>query len=134
MKVRLSRILSDILLEEARRRCPVEACGALFGSTRGDEVRVEAVAPLRNTLESEFMFQIDPEEFLKVLIECEGRGLSHVGFFHSHPGYGKPSTTDLRYMKLWPGSIWIIVSCRESRMEAYRIIDGSLEEATIIIE
>ncbi|MDW8061879.1 MAG: M67 family metallopeptidase [Nitrososphaerota archaeon] len=134
MKVRLSRILSDMLLEEARRSYPIEACGVLFGSIHGDEMRIEAVVPLRNILESEYTFEIDPEEFLKVLVEYEGRGLRHIGFFHSHPGCVKPSTIDLRYMKLWPETIWMIVSYRESRIRAYRIIDESLDEATVIIE
>lgn len=132
--VKLRGRIFKLLLEEARRRYPIEACGILFGYVDGDEIRVEAAVPLRNMLESEFMFQIDPEEFLKVLIEYEGRGLSHIGFFHSHPEYSRPSMMDLRYMNLWPGSVWIIVSYRESSMEAYRIIDGCLEKATIIVE
>ncbi|MBS7641802.1 M67 family metallopeptidase [Candidatus Bathyarchaeota archaeon] len=134
MMVKLKGRLFRLLLEEVRRRYPIEACGILFGYVNSDEVRIEVAVFLRNMLESEFMFQIDPEELLKVLIEYEGRGLSHIGFFHSHPRCSKPSTMDLRYMKLWPGSIWVIVSCRESRMEAYRVIDGCLEKATIVIE
>lgn len=134
MIVRLSRNHIEMMFKEARRRYPVEACGALFGSIGGDEMRIEEVVPLKNVLESETMFQIDPEEFLRVLVEHEGRGLQHIGFFHSHPGHVSPSLIDLKYMGLWPESIWIIVSHSESRIAAYRVVDECPEEVKIITE
>ncbi|MBS7607497.1 M67 family metallopeptidase [Candidatus Bathyarchaeota archaeon] len=134
MIVRLSRNYINLLLEEARRKYPIEACGVLFGSISGDEIRVKEIVPLRNVLKSEAMFQIDPEEFLRVLVEYEGKGLQHIGFFHSHPRYASPSIIDLKYMGLWPESIWIIVSHLESRITAYRIINGRIEEVSISIE
>lgn len=132
--VRLSRAVSDLILEEVRRGYPIEVCGVLFGFMYGGVAYVVEAVTLRNILGSRYMFQIDPEEFLNVLREYEGRGLQHIGFFHSHPRYAKPSSIDLKYMALWPGSIWVIVSYRESRIEAYRLVDGCLEEARIIIE
>ncbi|MEM2342045.1 MAG: M67 family metallopeptidase [Candidatus Bathyarchaeia archaeon] len=134
MIVRLSRNHIELLLEEARRKYPIEACGVLFGSISGDEMRVEEIVPLRNVLESETMFQIDPEEFLGVLVEHEGKGLQHIGFFHSRPGYVSPSIIDLKYMGLWPESIWIIVSHLDSKSVAYCIINERIEEVSISIE
>jgi len=123
-----------MLLKETKDKYPVEACGALFGLIKSDEVFVEKVVPLKNILDSEVMFQVNPEEFLKVLMEHEGMGLQHIGFFHSHPGSPNPSPIDLKYMGLWPESIWIIVSCMDSMVAAYRVSDKKLEEVKIIVE
>lgn len=132
--VRLSREQANYMIEEALKRHPIEACGVIFGRVEGDIARVERVVPLRNMLESETMFQIDPEEFLRVLLDLESRGLNHLGFFHSHPGDVKPSTLDLKYMRLWPESIWMIVSSANYEVAAYQIINGNLHEVYVSIE
>mgnify|MGYP000384756374 CR=1 FL=1 len=134
MIIKLKRSHIDILLKEAKERYPIEACGALFGLIKDEEACVEKVVPLKNMLNSEVMFQINPEEFLKALMKHERMGLRHIGFFHSHPRSPNPSPIDLRYMELWPESIWIVISCMDSTVAAYRISDGRLEEVKIIIE
>lgn len=135
MIIKMSRSQVDALLEEARRGYPIEVCGALFGLISGDEAYIEEVVPLKNVLKSEVMFQISPEEFLRVLLEHERKGLRHIGFFHSHTGCINPSSIDLKYMSLWPESIWVIVSHHpEPRVAAYRAINGRLEEVNVHIE
>ncbi|MEM1543126.1 MAG: M67 family metallopeptidase [Candidatus Bathyarchaeia archaeon] len=134
MIVKLSREQANQMIEEALKRHPIEACGGIFGRMEGEIARVERVVPLRNILESEIMFQIDPEEFLRVLLDLEGEGLTHLGFFHSHPGNARPSMLDLKYMRLWPESIWIIVSSVNYEFAAYQITDGNLREVYISIE
>lgn len=132
--VKLSYSQVNLLVNEVRRRYPIEVCGALFGSTTGEEIIIKKIVYMRNTLNSELSFQIDPEEFLTELTRSESEGLTHVGFFHSHPGDVKPSETDLKYMKLWPGSIWLIVSSLNSKIAAYRVLNDELQEAYIKIE
>jgi proteasome lid subunit RPN8/RPN11 len=88
----------------------------------------------RNTLKSTARFQIDPEDFLKALFEAEIEGLQHVGFFHSHSASSHPSITDIKYMNLWPETIWLIISSINYEVAAYQMINGNLQEIHVNME
>lgn len=122
------------IIEETRKSYPVEACGILFGELTGGEVHIRKVVVFRNKLESTLRFQIDPEDFLKALSEAEMEGLQHLGFFHSHSASTYPSETDIRYMKLWPETVWLIISSINYEVAAYRMINGDLQEVRIDVE
>lgn len=132
--VKISREQFDSLIREVQERYPVEVCGALFGLVTGEKIVVKKIAYMRNVLNSEISFQIDPEEFLAELVKSEGEGLSHIGFFHSHPGDEKPSEIDLKYMKLWPESIWLIISSQNFKLAAFRALDDKIWEIQVEIE
>lgn len=134
MFIRLSSDQIALLIEEVKKRYPIEVCGVLFGVIKSEEIHVKKIVPLRNVIESESMFQIDPEDFLRILIASEAEGLQHVGFFHSHPGNVRPSAMDLKYMKLWPESIWLIISSLNYEITAYRIVNEHLCEVLFEIE
>lgn len=134
MILKLSKDQINLLIKEAKRRYPIEICGAFFGIiNKKKEVHVKKIILLKNLLNSKTKFQIDPIEFLKFLLEAEKEGLQHVGFFHSHPIGTKPSTIDLKYMKLWPETIWLIISPLNCKISAYQIIDGFLSTIHIKI-
>ncbi len=122
------------IIEKTRESYPVEACGALFGELSGSEARIRKIVVFRNTLESTVRFQIDPEDFLKALLEAEIEGLQHLGFFHSHSAGTRPSATDIKYMKLWPETIWLIISSISYEVAAYRMINRDLHEVRIEVE
>ncbi len=92
----------------------IEVCGLIIGEIRGDRAIVTEVRQARNVLKSPVRFQIDPIDFLKALEEAEDMGLDVIGFYHSHPAPPYPSLVDRKYMLLWPGKIWLIVSTLES--------------------
>ncbi|KYH39620.1 MAG: hypothetical protein AYL32_015470 [Candidatus Bathyarchaeota archaeon B26-2] len=126
MILRITREQNRLLLKETRKRWPEEACGLLFGDVSGKEAVVKKVVMVRNVLESPTNFQVDPEEFLKELSKAEKEGMQFIGFFHSHPAAPQPSPTDVRYMRLWPGDIWLVISSVDYSMKAYRIVDDEL--------
>ncbi|MEM2456940.1 MAG: M67 family metallopeptidase [Candidatus Bathyarchaeia archaeon] len=134
MILRLNKKHVKLLANRAREEHPIEICGALFGLIRENEARVVKVVILKNILRSEIMFQIDPEEFLKAFLDSEEEGLQHIGFFHSHSGDIKPSVRDLKYMTLWPESIWLIVSSTDYRIAAYEFNGKNFHEIPVIIE
>lgn len=109
-----------LLMEETKRRYPVEACGLLFGKTNNKEIIIREITLEDNVYESTTRFKIDPEVFYKELLRAENRGLHLVGFFHSHKGVPYPSPTDIKYMSLWPRKIWIIVSSTDYNLHAYQ--------------
>lgn len=130
--IKLSRSQIDCLVAEAKRRFPIEICGALFGYTIDMENLVKKIVYLRNILSSPTAFQINPEEFLIELINAEKEGLKHIGFFHSHPGPAEPSKADIEFMRLWPESIWLIISLANYDIAAYRAVNDEI--CRIIIE
>jgi len=119
MIIRLTQAQAGLLIEEARKKYPIEACGLLFGDIGSGEAIVKRIVGVENLLESRTNFQVDPEEFLKALSEAEKDGMQHIGFFHSHPGAPHPSATDIRFMGLWPENIWLIISSIDYAIAAY---------------
>lgn len=134
MIIKLSRDQANLLFRESRRKYPVEACGALFGTVNGKKCYVKKIVLLRNLLDSECRFHVDPTEFLEALLEAEKEGLQHIGFFHSHPSNIRPSAVDLEYMRLWPETVWLIISPLDRKMAAYYVIDGCLSEISIKVK
>jgi len=128
MIVRLSEEQASFLIVITKERYPEEACGLLFGDLKREEAVVKKITALHNTLRSPTDFQIDPEEFLRALVEAEKEDMHHIGFFHSHPASPTPSATDIRYVRLWPESIWLIISSISHKMAAYQTIGGSLQK------
>ena len=119
------------LLEESRRKYPIEACGLIFGEANKEKAIVRKVVYVHNMLESSTKFQVDPEEFVTHLAEAEKEDLQLIGFFHSHPTAPHPSMTDIRYMKLWPENIWLIISTIDYSMGAYQIFNNVLMKVDI---
>jgi proteasome lid subunit RPN8/RPN11 len=128
MIVHLTKKQKDLLGEETRKRYPVEACGLLFGEIRKDEAFVRKIVCVRNRLKSTVRFQIDPEEFLESLWEAEKENLEHIGFFHSHPAPPHPSAVDVRYMRFWPETAWLIISSIDYDMAVYQNVGDNEED------
>lgn len=134
MIIKISKEGVRLLIERARAEYPIEICGVLFGLIHENEVCVTKIVMLKNILRSENMFQIDPEEFLKEVLKSEEEGLQHIGFFHSHAGDTRPSRLDLKYMGLWPESVWLIISSTSCTIAAYKCLNKNFQEIPIIIE
>lgn len=133
LTVKLSRDQIDWLIRETKKGFPLEICGALFGYIINGGFLIKKIIQLRNVLNSPVAFQIDPGEFLVELIKAEKEGLKHVGFFHSHLRPAKPSLVDIKFMRLWPETIWLIVSLINYRIAAYRIVNDKVHNIYVEI-
>ena len=106
---------------------PNECCGALLGRADGTSKQVAEVAPLSNLRhdaarageliplkepgrESERnRYLIDPREQIRVEKDARARGLSVLGYYHSHPDHpASPSEYDREHA--WPWYSYVIVS------------------------
>lgn len=106
---------------------PAECCGILLGhadaaskdivdvapiaNLRRDPARAQDVIPLEDPgRESERnRFLIDPKEQLRVEKDARARGLTVVGYYHSHPDHpARPSGYDRDHA--WPWYSYVIVS------------------------
>jgi proteasome lid subunit RPN8/RPN11 len=80
------------MVAHAQRTAPAECCGVLVGA--GDRV-IEAV-PAQNLSPDPNRFLLDPKTHIAVERDARGRGLTVVGFYHSHPhSAAQPSPTDI---------------------------------------
>jgi proteasome lid subunit RPN8/RPN11 len=95
----------------ARAAYPAECCGFLIGRRAAGVATVEETRMAVNRCEDapERQFVISPLDYLRAEREAEARGLSVLGFYHSHPDAPpEPSATDLRFA--WPNTVYLITS------------------------
>ena len=115
----------------ARAGAPEEVCGVLFGY--GAEV-VE-VLPVLNVAENRrSAYRLDERVFVKAMFAAEKRGLSLVGFYHSHPdGLAMPSQTDIRQSN-YPDALHLIIGLAgEPTTTAWRLAYGLADSVELHI-
>ncbi|HEY6292364.1 MAG TPA: M67 family metallopeptidase [Terriglobia bacterium] len=125
----------EAIHRHAETEYPAECCGILLGQVEGHSKEVKEVASIPNLRhnparagellplddpgrESERnRFLIDPKEQLRVEKDARARGLTVVGYYHSHPDHpARPSGYDREHA--WPWYSYVIVS-----VEAGRAVD-----------
>lgn len=95
------------LEQHGRETYPHECCGALLGHAEA----VVATFPLPNvtTEGPRRRFRVDDQDYLTAEREAAVRGLTLLGFYHSHPDHpAVPSQYDLDHA--WPTFVYPIVS------------------------
>lgn len=83
---------------------PEECCGVLLGTVDGDRRRVTRAAPLPNARPDERRrrFLVTAEDYRAAERDAEARGLTLIGFYHSHPDHpARPSAYDLEHALPW---------------------------------
>ncbi|HSJ05872.1 MAG TPA: M67 family metallopeptidase [Longimicrobiales bacterium] len=113
------RVLAGLRRHAAQAATP-ECCGALFGTTDGDDFDVRALVGLPNEAADPARYRIDARTVQRVEGRAAGAGVSVVGFYHSHPvGPAVPSTTDLELA--CPGYLYLIVEAATGAVRAWRL-------------
>ncbi|HEV2382242.1 MAG TPA: M67 family metallopeptidase [Terriglobia bacterium] len=132
MTLRLQSGQLEMIHRHAEADYPAECCGILLGradaaskdivdvapiaNLRRDPARAQDVIPLEDpNRESERnRFLIDPKEQLRVEKDARARGLTVVGYYHSHPDHpARPSGYDRDHA--WPWYSYVIVSVEAGR-------------------
>ena len=95
--IRLSRREYAVMLHEANRKAPEEACGLLAG-TNDDGVRtIRKIYVLENADHSPEHYRLNPAEQLAAIRNMRQNGLKPLGNWHSHPATpSRPSAEDIR--------------------------------------
>ena len=123
----------DLLKQETEKVYPVEACALLFGTCSENNLTLQQIVVAQNRLQSAVKFEIDPTIVVEALTKAEEVGLDLIGLFHSHPAPAVPSSTDLKFMKLWGDILWLIMSSTEGKLAAYQLENDILKEVSIKI-
>ena len=106
--VRLAHEAFAAIRLEAARAYPHEGCGALLGPAAG-EVSETLALPNEEQTSPRVRFTVSPRDYLATEASADARGLSLLGFWHSHPDHpARPSQTDRVYA--WPGLLTLVIA------------------------
>lgn len=109
--MRIEQSVMDAVRAHAAEGYPNEICGVLAGSRDGD--LVTEAHRVTNTLtapEARRRYLMDPRDQLRIERDLDQRGLTLLGYYHSHPDSpARASVTDAGAS--WAGPGYLIVSC-----------------------
>jgi [CysO sulfur-carrier protein]-S-L-cysteine hydrolase len=131
MMLRLARDLYMQMVAHCLSGLPDEACGLLVGSYGGDEAT--HLFPTHNAADSAMVYEIDPQDMLRVDREARALGADIVGVFHSHTHTDAfPSPTDVA-QAADPGWHYVLVSLRDTHpvVRSYAISGAEVTEEPV---
>jgi proteasome lid subunit RPN8/RPN11 len=130
--MKIAREFYDQLIAHARAEAPNECCG-MIASADGAAVRI---FPAENTAASPLRYEIDGRQQLEILDAIEDAGHDLGAIYHSHTRTApEPSQTDIN-LAFYPDSLYVIVGIAndEPDVRAWRIVDGAVSEAELVVE
>jgi proteasome lid subunit RPN8/RPN11 len=92
------------MVAHARETYPNECCGAMLGSTDGEQKAVNVAIRLRNAFEGAqaARYELRPEDLLAADKAARERNMDLIGIYHSHPDCDAYfSKTDLQNSCPW---------------------------------
>lgn len=123
MTVLLPDALQTRIHELLEGTYPNEGGGFLLGQETGSGVRVEDVSPIQNVFaeaEQYHRYAMTPADWARMEDAADERGLTLVGYYHSHPDSPAiPSEYDR--VHALPNFVYIIVSVVDGRADHLRV-------------
>lgn len=133
MRLWLTPELARALAQHAQTESPQECCGVLAGQS-GD---VREIIPIKNVSPTpKVAFEMSPHELAQALTGLERRGLTLVGFYHSHPQTAPiPSGRDIAESH-YPDAAYVIISLQGGTpaLAAWRIGTGEIDRLELFIQ
>lgn len=131
-RLRLSGNELRNLYDHAERSLPLESVALLFGQVSDKYIIVSRIEIVENSSKSHTEFSVDPVVQYELYLKAEGYGDELVCIFHSHPTSAKPSSMDIKNMKLNP-VVWLIASKISGHWDskAFILQDGQVHEITV---
>jgi proteasome lid subunit RPN8/RPN11 len=140
----LSAAIIQAIVDHARGEDPNEACGVIIGdryaAEGGRALRFEAA---RNKAASPYLYEIDPDDLLRLTIETDDAGKVFWAIVHSHTHTpARPSPTDIR-QAFYPDALYILVSLSDDEADptsgapsvrAWRIVQGEVFEVELGVD
>lgn len=126
MMIQLSRTLQERIFEQMQATYPNEGGGFLLGTPSADGIRIEDITAVENVFEESeqhHRYAMTPGDWMRLEDEADARGLTLVGYYHSHPDSPAiPSEYDREHAL--PNFVYIITSVLEGRaadMRAWKL-------------
>jgi len=142
LTVFISTAIRSAIVAQARAEDPNESCGLIIGDRPAAEggvaIRYE---PLRNLAASPYLYEIHPDDLLRLTIETDEDDTVFWAIVHSHTHTpARPSPTDIR-QAFYPDALYLLVSLDPAEadpvtgaesLRAWRILDGVVHEVVVV--
>ncbi|MBW4438794.1 MAG: M67 family metallopeptidase [Pleurocapsa minor GSE-CHR-MK-17-07R] len=142
MNVTLSHSLQEEIVSQMQDCFPNEGGGFLLGEIDDDNITIREIVQIENSFEAEEQYHryaMTPQNWVKMEDTAEEKGLTLVGYYHSHPSSPAiPSKYDRDHAL--PNFIYIITAvytgpkCLEQRVWRLREDRSQFDEEELIVE
>ena len=126
MHISLSAALRDRIAEQMEATYPNEGGGFLLGSVSPNHIAIADIIQVDNVFaeeEQHHRYAMTPQDWMRLEDEADERGLTLVGYYHSHPDSPAiPSEYDREHAL--PNFVYIITSvmmARAADMRAWQL-------------
>jgi proteasome lid subunit RPN8/RPN11 len=123
MNIQLTQTLQVRIFEQMEKTFPNEGGGFLLGTSNGDTVTISDITQVENVFETEEQYHryaMTPQDWMRLEDEADSRGLSLVGYYHSHPNSPAiPSIYDRDHAL--PNFVYIITSVIDGKAVDMRV-------------
>jgi proteasome lid subunit RPN8/RPN11 len=130
--MRIARSLLDEMIAHAREEAPNECCG-MVASRNGSAVEIYRAV---NAAASPLRYEVEPHDQYRIEMAIDDAGHELGAIYHSHTRSAPvPSQTDIN-LAFHPESLYVIVGVAgdEPDVRAYRIRDGKVDEAELVVD
>jgi proteasome lid subunit RPN8/RPN11 len=123
MTVTLLQGLQARIFEQMESTYPNEGGGFLLGSQKNGEIQVADIIQIDNVFEQEEQYHryaMTPQDWARLEDEADARGLTLIGYYHSHPDSPAiPSIYDRDHAL--PNFTYIITSVQDGKAVDMRV-------------
>lgn len=123
MAVKLSSALQQRIFENLQGTYPNEGGGFLLGTINGTDIHISDTIQIENVFAEEEQYHryaMTPQDWMELEDEADERGLTLVGYYHSHPDSPAiPSIYDRDHAL--PNFIYIITSVQNAQAVDMRV-------------
>ncbi len=123
MTVILSQALQTSIFQHLQGTYPNEGGGFLLGSMEGDTIRIRETIQIDNVFAEEEQYHryaMTPQDWMRLEDEADSRGLTLVGYYHSHPDSPAiPSIYDRDHAL--PNFVYIITQVQQAKAVDMRV-------------
>jgi proteasome lid subunit RPN8/RPN11 len=132
MELKLSEAHYNQICTHLENAFPNEGGGFLVGELNGDKRTVTEVHPVQNVFETEEQFHrflAEDGAYQRIEDEADARGLTLLGYFHSHPNHpAVPSEFDRTHAL--PFFAYLIISVRNGQRAEGRAWELAADRST----
>lgn len=123
MLVNLSNDLQHEIFDQMEASYPNEGGGFLLGSVQDGTITVQDIMQVENTFAEEEQYHryaMTPQDWMRLEDEADERGLSLIGYYHSHPDSPAiPSEYDREHAL--PNFVYVITSVMMAKATDMRV-------------
>lgn len=123
MSVILSQTLQSQIFQHLQSTYPNEGGGFLLGSIKGENIRILETIQIENVFAEEEQYHryaMTPQDWMRLEDEADSRGLTLVGYYHSHPDSPAiPSIYDRDHAL--PNFVYIITQVQQAKAVDMRV-------------